>query len=124
MSNGEAFIMGFVFGAVVGAMLFWFFSNYIPHWVVRPKPTPRPPGPFGTQTFPIYPRPGDPDYRTKVEPATVGVIWTGDPERPWRPYLPVDRYPLSSVPDGIVNFAEAFGPIPVIVSRAGEQGHP
>lgn len=32
----------------------------------------------------------------------------------------VDRFPLSSVPDGVVNFAEAYGVIPVIVSRAGE----
>lgn len=68
--------MGCVFGAAVGALLFWFFSNYIPlgsyvpprpDRVERPKPTPspRPPGPFGTQTFPIYPTPGDPDFEQR-----------------------------------------------------------
>lgn len=59
---------------------------------MRPEPTPRPPGPFGQQTFPIYPRPGDADYRTKVEPATP---WPPSPPPPprrergphmWRPF--------------------------------------
>ncbi len=46
----------------------WEFGNPAPcERVVRPTPTPRPPGLFGTQTFPIYPRPGDADYCTKVE---------------------------------------------------------
>lgn len=62
----------------------WEFGNPAPcERVERPKPTPPPPrarpaGPFGTQTFPIYPRPGDPDYRTKVEPTNP---WPPPPRR-------------------------------------------
>lgn len=34
-------------------------------------PAPRPPGPFGTQAFPIYPRPGDPD----IAPHKAPIGW-------------------------------------------------